>query len=190
MTATLGDLPIGAGWAFEVEWGGARATLEITDGVPALRDADDGDITANYPEIAELADGVDDAVLDGELLGADGHPVVQTPHREVPAVFLIVDLLRLYGVDLTARPFRERRETLERLAAGHPFWTLPPAFDDAAATLAAAREHGLLGVVAKRLDSRYLAGTTSPDWVLCRLPRAAGSAASAATVTGSVGIGT
>lgn len=87
----------------------------------------------------------------------------------MPAVFLLVDVLRLYGVDLLDRPFVERRATLERLAEAHPSWTLPPAFDDAAATLAAAHEHGLAGVVAKRLDSRYRPGSASPDWVFCTL---------------------
>jgi bifunctional non-homologous end joining protein LigD len=87
-------------------------------------------------------------------------------------VFLVLDLLRLYGVDLADRPFRERRRSLERLAAAHPAWTVPPAFDDAAATLAAADRHGLRGVVAKRLDSPYRPGVSSPDWVLCPLPAA------------------
>ncbi|MGI8881635.1 MAG: hypothetical protein ACR2KJ_14235 [Jatrophihabitans sp.] len=173
MTATSGDLPVGPGWAFEVVWGGARTTLEIRDGGLIVRDGAGQDVTALYPEFAVQADGVEDAVLDGEVIGADGHPVdhPQDPdRREVPAVFLLVDVLRLYGVDLVDRPFVERRATLQRLAEAHPSWTLPPAFDDAAATLAAAHEHGLAGVVAKRLDSRYRPGSASPDWVFCKLP--------------------
>jgi bifunctional non-homologous end joining protein LigD len=175
MTPTVGDLPVGAGWAFEVAWSGERATVEISDGTLSVRDAAGRDVTAHYPELAALADGVDDVVLDGEILGVDGQSVDPGPDRAVPAVFLVVDLLRLYGVDVTGRPFRQRRQTLERLAGHHPSWTVPPAFDDAAATLAAARQHGLRGVLAKRLESPYRAGTTSPDWVLCRLPVRAGT---------------
>ncbi len=173
MTAITGDLPVGPGWAFEVVWGGERATVEIRDGTLTVRDAAGLDVTAHYPELSTQADGVEDAVLDGEIIGADGaavdHPRDQQ-QRTVPAVFLLIDVLRLYGVDLIDRPFVERRATLERLVEAHPSWTLPPAFDDAAATLAAAHQHGLAGVVAKRLASPYRPGSTSSDWVFCTLP--------------------
>ena len=49
---------------------------------------------------------------------------------QAPVSFIAFDLLRLYGVDLTARPLSERRATLERLAADYPQWTVSPSFDD------------------------------------------------------------
>jgi bifunctional non-homologous end joining protein LigD len=79
--------------------------------------------------------------------------------------------LRRYGVDLTARAYVERRATLERWASEHPDWTLSPYFDDGPATEAAAREHGLEGVVAKRLASPYRPGARSPDWRKLRFSR-------------------
>ena len=41
---------------------------------------------------------------------------------------------------------------------------LSPSFDDGAALEQAAREHGLEGVLAKRVDSTYQPGRRSPDW--------------------------
>jgi len=61
---------------------------------------------------------------------------------------------------------------LERWGAERPDWTISPMFDDGAATTAAAREHGLEGVVAKRLGAPYRAGARSPDWRKLRFVRA------------------
>ena len=69
----------------------------------------------------------------------------------MPVTYVVFDVLRRYGVDLTARPYSERRATLERFGAEHEGWTVSPSFDDGPATLEVARAHGLEGVVAKRL---------------------------------------
>ena len=45
---------------------------------------------------------------------------------------------------------------------------MSPSFDDGPATEAAAREHGLEGVVAKRVTSRYRPGVRGPDWLKLR----------------------
>jgi bifunctional non-homologous end joining protein LigD len=126
-------------------------------------------------------------VLDGEVvaLGEDGRPnfmaLAERMHvREagrtaglattVPVTYMIFDLLRLNGSTLLGVAYRERRELLEALADGPPLggsarWLVPPRFDDGPATLAAARDLSLEGVVAKRLDSTYRLGLRSPDWI-------------------------
>jgi bifunctional non-homologous end joining protein LigD len=86
--------------------------------------------------------------------------------------YVAFDLLRRYGVDLTSRPYIERRATLERFAAEHDGWTLSPSFDDGAATEAVARANGLEGVVAKRASSLYRPGQRSDDWRKLRFVRA------------------
>ncbi len=92
---------------------------------------------------------------------------------ECPVSFIAFDLLRLYGVDLTGRPLAQRRATLARHAADHPQWTVSPLFDDGPATEAAARQHGLEGVVAKRLEGTYRPGTRAADWVKVKFARTA-----------------
>jgi bifunctional non-homologous end joining protein LigD len=86
-----------------------------------------------------------------------------------PVTYMIFDLLELHGEDLTGQPYQQRREALERLAPAGPRWLVPPRFPDGAATLAAATEHALEGVVAKRESSRYRPGVRSPDWVKVKL---------------------
>ena len=159
MSATPGELPAGPGWAYEMGWDGPRVLVEVTGGEVRVLDAaaavTEWTGTGSAPALG-WAHGVGDALVDGHLIRLAG--------PDAP-VFVAGDLLRLYGVDLRDRTYAERRDTLERLAAARPALTVSPRFDDAAATDAAARQHGLPGVVAKRLDSRYVSGRRSPDWI-------------------------
>src|SRR5690606_35041702 len=83
----------------------------------------------------------------------------------VPVTYMIFDLLVRGGTDLTHQPYQQRREQLEELGLAGPHWLVPPSFSDGPATMAAAIEHTLEGVVAKRRSSPYRPGTRSPDWV-------------------------
>ena len=185
MLAMTGQLPAGAGWAYEFKWDGVRALADIVAGRPHLYARSGVDITGAYPELIPLAEQVDDALLDGEVvLFTDGQPsftaLAERMHvrnavkaarlaATVPVTYMIFDLLRLRGEDLTGRPYRERRAALESLGLGAARWAVPPSFGDGAATYAAAGEHGLEGVMAKRADSAYRPGVRSPDWVKVKL---------------------
>lgn len=174
-----GALPRGPAWAFEVKWDGVRVLADTTTGTLRLRSRNGRDVTATYPELAGLA-GVQGAVLDGEVVAmAEGAPSfaalaermgVSDPARarrlaaDTPVTYLVFDVLVLYGVDLTRRPFSDRRATLERLRLPDGC-RLSPLYDDGAALWEATRAHGLEGVVAKRRSSPYRPGRRSPDWV-------------------------
>ena len=66
----------------------------------------------------------------------------------VPLTFVIFDLLRHKGVDLTTRPYKERRRKLERLKLDGPTWTTSETFDDGS------RQRRLLIFVPKGAYSR------------------------------------
>jgi bifunctional non-homologous end joining protein LigD len=193
MLATSGPLPTGPGWAYELKWDGVRAiaSLSARDGT-RLFARSGPEITVAYPELAGLADALHgrDAVLDGEVavLDENGRPsfraLAERMHvrdagraarlrRTLPVTYLIFDLLRLDGEDLSARPYTERRAVLNELGLGADYWIVPPSFDDRNATLAAAKEYNLEGVVAKRRTSAYRPGTRSPDWIKFKLENTA-----------------
>ncbi len=181
------QLPKGPGWLYEFKWDGVRALLEIRDGRMTIRSRRGNEVTVAYPELASLARGIDDALVDGEIVAfVDGRPsfgALQTRMHvrgradarrlagETPVTFVAFDVLRLYGVDVSGRPLDERRATLTRLAEDRPAWTVSPAFEDGDATAATARAHGLEGVVAKRATSRYRPGVRGPDWIKVRFLR-------------------
>lgn len=182
MLATPGTLPTGAGWAYEFKWDGVRLIAALADGRARFYARSGAEATAAYPELAPLGAELGDAVLDGEVVVFDaaGRPSferlaermhVRDPATAArlavtaPAMYLIFDLLRLEGLDLTAAPYADRRAALEELELTGPHWQVPPVFDDGPATLAASEELGLEGVMAKRLAAPYRPGFRSPDWV-------------------------
>lgn len=188
LATAITALPVGAGWAYEFKWDGVRALLDVGERGARLTSRAGNDISAGYPELVAQAAEVGDALLDGEIVAfVDGRPSferlqtrmhvrgkteVARAAAEAQVTFVVFDLLRRYGVDLTARPYFERRVTLDRFAAEYPGWTLSPTFDDGPATEAVARERGLEGVVAKRTGSRYRPGERSDDWRKLRFVRA------------------
>lgn len=171
----------GAVWAYEVKWDGMRVLADIADGRVRLTSRTGNDVTAAFPELEDLGLHHRDVLLDGEVVVLrDGVPsfaaLADRMHvrdlrrsrvlaQAAPATFIVFDVLRLYGVDLTARTWQERREALERLAPSGQAWQLSPAYDDRDALIAATVEQGLEGVVAKRRASRYSPGARNGDWV-------------------------
>jgi bifunctional non-homologous end joining protein LigD len=190
MLASTGPLPAGPGWAYEFKWDGVRALATIRGGALRLHARSGAEITAAYPELAPLSTALADAELDGEIvvLDQDGRPSftalaermhVREPGRAarlaaaIPVTYLVFDLLRLDGADLTQLPYAQRRARLDGLGLVGDRWLAPPSFADGPATLAAARENALEGVVAKRLTSLYRPGVRSPDWVKVKAEQSA-----------------
>jgi bifunctional non-homologous end joining protein LigD len=153
----------------------------VHDGRLALTSRNGNDATASFPELDGLKDTYDDLLLDGEVVAFDaGKPSfaalaermhVQERRRAErlaatnPVTFMVFDLLRLFGQDLTAQPLSARRGLLESLDLHGPHWQVPPVYDDGEELFQATREEGLEGVVSKRRTSPYLAGRRSSDWV-------------------------
>src|SRR5687768_12950266 len=71
MLASPGELPSGPGWAFEFKWDGVRAIAVVTGGKTRLFARSGAEITAAYPELAGVGAGLDDTVLDGEVVVLD-----------------------------------------------------------------------------------------------------------------------
>lgn len=162
MLSRSGPLPFGSGWSFELKWDGFRAIVSTEDGL-AVRSRRGWNMTSVLPELRRLPEGL---VLDGELV-AWRKGVPYFPHvcrrvlnrdTSVPLTFVVFDVLRLDGTDLTARPYSERRSLLESLNLHSSGWTTSEKFGDGDALYTAVCEHGLEGVIAKKLSGRYRPG--------------------------------
>jgi bifunctional non-homologous end joining protein LigD len=186
MLARADNLPPDDGtWALEMKWDGVRALAFITDGTVRLVSRSGQDITLNYPELHGLGTALAprQALLDGEIvsLGESGWPDFEALQRRIhvssafaaqrlaaqlPVTYLAFDVLHLDGRPLLDVPYRGRRALLEDLALHGPRWQTPPSFTEEApaAVLAVSRQHGLEGIVAKRLESRYEPGKRSGSW--------------------------
>jgi len=183
MLASAGTvIPTGPDWAHEIKWDGMRVLADVAGGRLRLSSRNENDVTSSFPELGALAGpGLpDDMLLDGEVVAFDGglpsfSALAERLHVSnaararalavtLPVTFMVFDLLRLDGVDLTAQPLEQRRATLEGIGLGGPNIQVPPTFGDGVALKAATLEQGLEGVVSKRLSSRYRPGRRSPDW--------------------------
>jgi bifunctional non-homologous end joining protein LigD len=90
--------------------------------------------------------------------------------REIPVYYFIFDVLHLDGKSVMNRPLIERRSALEELTLQGPNWQVSPIHvNRGAEMLEAARQNMLEGIVAKRLDSQYVPGARSRDWLKIKL---------------------
>ena len=176
------DVPTGADWVHEVKWDGVRILLDATVDAVTMLSRNGNRVTTAWPDVSVHPLPGRDLLLDGEVialneLGLPDFRVLQ--HRmhvrkaadaerlaeSIPATYMVFDVLRLDGRDLTALPLAERRAVLEGLGLAETHWQVPTTYDDGAMLLAATREQGLEGVVSKRLTSRYRFETRSKDWL-------------------------
>jgi len=186
MLASSADEPFDSPqFTFEPKWDGVRTLAFVDGGEVRLQTRNLLDCTKQYPEahgVAEALTGAYQAILDGEIVAFDekGAPsfqrlqprmhqrdesAVSKLRKTVPVIYEVFDVLYLDGEDLTKQPLRERRRRLEaalqpmgaiRLSEGFP--------GSGIALFDAAREQGLEGIVAKRLDAPYVSGR-SASWV-------------------------
>jgi bifunctional non-homologous end joining protein LigD len=189
MLATLGDsaaIDDQDDWTFEMKWDGIRA-IAVVDGADiGLFTRNQNDVTVAYPEVVEAlaALELEDAVLDGEIvaLGANGAPDfgllqqrmgltrpgdVASAQRNVPVTYLVFDVLRADAQGTQNDEYAERRRALDKLDVDDGETILVPAayegsLEDA---IASSKKLGLEGVLAKRRDSRYVAGKRSSNWI-------------------------
>jgi bifunctional non-homologous end joining protein LigD len=192
MLACAGAPPSGAGWAFEFKWDGVRAIAAVAGDRWQLYSRNGNDITGGYPELAALTGVIGDrrVLLDGEIvaLGAAGRPEfgllqqrmhVRAPSpallARVPICYYVFDVLDVDGRSLLAVSYQQRRDALGNLDLdrGSSLIRVPPHYPDAdgGQLLEVARQHGLEGVVAKRLRSRYEPGRRSTSWIKTALFR-------------------
>lgn len=135
MLASTGPLPAGPGWAYEFKWDGIRALAVISGGQTRFYARSGVEVTAAYPELAGIGQGLDDTVLDGEVVTMDeaGRPSfqllaermhVREPARAArlaatrPVSYLAFDVLRCAGRAALATPYTGRRRMLESLELG------------------------------------------------------------------------
>ncbi|MGH2379379.1 MAG: DNA ligase D, partial [Candidatus Limnocylindria bacterium] len=192
MLATSADEPFDSrDFSFEPKWDGVRTIAFVDGGVVRLQTRNLLDCTAQYPEahgISEALTGAYQAIVDGEVVALDEKGVpsfqrlqarmhvqdegkVRKLRRSTPVVYEVFDILWADGDDLTRAPLRERQKRL--VAAVTPMGAVrrhEPFEGEGKALFEAAREQGLEGIVAKRLDSPYVEGR-SAAWIKVKAQR-------------------
>jgi bifunctional non-homologous end joining protein LigD len=143
MLAESIDQPFdGADWLFEIKWDGYRAIAFIENGQTRLLSRNQNDLTARYPELKNMAQGVKakTAILDGEVVALDAEGKASfslmqqrtgfrpfgslrslragsggrraATNADVPVLYYAFDLLYLDGYDWRRVPLEERKRKL------------------------------------------------------------------------------
>jgi bifunctional non-homologous end joining protein LigD len=175
MLATLADdVPRGTGWAFEVKWDGYRALAYVRGSDATLVSRNGNDLTSRFPAVAKAVSQAlktPDSVLDGEICALDesgrsSFSLMQQGKAGTPVVYYVFDVLEVEGEPLIDLPFVERRKRLESLLDKRDRTVrISETFDDGVALYEVAKQQRLEGIMAKRLDSRYLPGRRTRDWL-------------------------
>jgi bifunctional non-homologous end joining protein LigD len=172
-------------WGYEIKWDGIRALAFLDGGRVRFVNRNGRDTTKQYPELRELGKeaGPQQLILDGEIVAFDeqGRPsferlqsrmhlasdsAVRRRMREIPAAYMIFDLLFFDGHSTMGLPYEERRKLLDDLDLNGPTWRTPSYHrGDGAGLLAATKQNGLEGVIAKKLDSSYEPGRRNNCWL-------------------------
>jgi bifunctional non-homologous end joining protein LigD len=174
MLATLTDEPFDdKDWIFEDKYDGFRMVATIKGGRATLYSRNGKIISDSYIEVAKALESIKhDAVIDGELvaIGSDGlshFQLLQNARRHQAKLrYYTFDLMFQDGDDLRALPLLERKKRLKAILPNHKLI----AFSQHRATLGTqffheADRHGLEGIMAKRVDSQYLSGARTNDWL-------------------------
>lgn len=167
--------PEGPEWAYEIKWDGYRLAVHLEPGgnVRVLTRGSH-DWTARFPDIARDMRTLGPAtmILDGEAVVLDdqgrsdfnalqkslgGRGGKLASHR---AVLYAFDVLYLDGHDLTSMELEDRRELLDPLLEGREgaIRLSEMIRGDGTSLFQQACEHGLEGIIAKRLDAPYKPG--------------------------------
>ncbi len=169
------ELPEGEGWQYEPKWDGFRGVLENVDGELALWSRNERPLLRYFPELRPLGESLPPrSALDGEVvIVRDGavdfdamqmrlHPAESRIKRlsaEIPAQYVVFDVLLWAGEPVWKQPLAERRRALEEQVEGFRLSPSTLALDEARGWLDRFETLGLDGVVAKRLGSPYLPGS-------------------------------
>src|SRR3954463_6093993 len=170
----VAELPEQGGWRYEPKWDGFRGVLENVGGELALWSRNGRPLLRYFPELRTLGELLPpNSALDGEIvITRDGaldfdamqmrlHPAESRIRRlsaEIPAEFVVFDMLVWDGEPVWKLPLEERRARVEALGG----FRLSPATRDVGAArgwLDRFEALGLDGVIAKKLGVPYLPGS-------------------------------
>jgi bifunctional non-homologous end joining protein LigD len=156
---------------FEPKWDGYRAICYFGESVKFISRRQN-DLTKRFPELQAIQIKAESAIIDEEITAIDekGFPCfdeLRRTRRKCAIVFYAFGLLALNGEDLRAIPLRKRKAALKRILP--KIKTNRIRFTDhvigEGLTLFAHLKHrNLEGMVAKRIDSKYVGGRTQ-DWL-------------------------
>lgn len=182
MLATLVDEPFDdEGWEYEIKWDGYRALALRKGKTTTLKSRNSKSFEEKfYPVYDALKKWDVDAVIDGEIVAVDNKGVsrfnkLQNWRSEADGelLYYIFDVLWFQGKNLTRLPLNQRMRVLKTIAPVEEGIIRVGFSVTGSGTqfFAAAQKMGLEGIIAKQLNSPYLPGERSQDWLKIKIQK-------------------
>jgi DNA ligase D-like protein (predicted ligase)/DNA ligase D-like protein (predicted polymerase)/DNA ligase D-like protein (predicted 3'-phosphoesterase) len=183
LSETEKKIPTGDDYVFEVKWDGIRAMITLDEGEIRIKSRNHNNITAQFPElITPPAFRAVSGVFDAEIvsLNAQGKPEfkkvinrlmasgktnIEKAAKTNPVYCYIFDCLYLDGRSVMNDSYARRRTWIEDIVKTDSRYRVSQIEKDGKALFEAAKEHALEGIMAKRLDGKYLPGKRSENWI-------------------------
>ncbi len=171
--------------AFEIKFDGVRAQIHKKGNEVKIFSRRLKEVTEYFPEIVkEIREKVNanEVVMEGEIIGEkDGKPLpfqvlmrrlrrekeFERIMKEIPVKLYLFDIMYLDGKMLIDLPFSERRKILEEITPGIEKSPMLITKDPKKAEefFRKAVEEGHEGIMAKKLDSKYIPGKRQKLWL-------------------------
>jgi DNA ligase D-like protein (predicted ligase) len=174
----VSSLPEHQGCAYEAKLDGYRALAIKSNGKLLLRSRNNKDFNARYPAIVTALSLLpDETVIDGEVVALDAtrpsfNLLQNAGSSKLVLVYYVFDVLVLAGRNVMAEPLSKRRDLLRQEILpklSEPIRESAPLNARLSDVIEVVKAHGLEGIVAKRLDSRYEPGRRSGAWQKMRV---------------------
>ncbi len=168
---------------FEPKFDGTRVLIYKKDREIRLINRRHRDITYRYPELKEIWKNIkEDSIIDGELIVLDKNhrpsfnllqkreqienkTEIELRSRSFPATIFVFDVLGSGNKKLINLPFSERKKILKKQIKPSSRIILTPYTRDGNALWKKIKKIRMEGVMAKRIDSRYLSGKRTNAWL-------------------------
>ncbi|WP_172373591.1 DNA ligase D [Sporosarcina jiandibaonis] len=194
LLTSANEIPVGNDWIYEVKYDGFRCILVWDEKSPTFVSRNGNDLTHLFPEIIHFYTSIYEQVApflpitaDGELVhlvnefksdfsivqsrGRMRNENVISKHVEnYPCSYIMFDLLRIKGKDLTNLPLSRRKAELRKIfqstlvSAKEPIQVID-VYDNADKVWNIAQVNNSEGVVAKRKTSDWLSGQRTNQWL-------------------------
>ena len=161
-------------WMFEIKWDGYRAIAEIEKSEIKLYSRNGNSFIEKYSSIVNGLKKINiKAVLDGEIVVLDKNGVSNfqllqhyEENKDAPIFYYVFDLLYLNGEDLSNIPLFERKILMKKLIGKNPVVKYSSEITkNGIDFFNASTEKNLEGIMAKRIDSLYIQGKRTSDWL-------------------------
>src|SRR5581483_1627954 len=160
-------------WIYEIKWDGYRAIAEIEKNKVQLNSRNNISYNQLFSPIVESLKVIkQEMILDGEVVVVDekGRAKFQLLQqykktRKGNLVYYVFDILSFDGHDLTGLSIVERKELLKKVLPQSSILKISEHIEkDGVQFYKAAKEQGIEGIIAKKIDSKYELGRRSNNW--------------------------